>query len=121
MQEFLRRYIDSVEQLEILLLIRASGRSWTAGEMTRELSTSIESATSRLESLSRSGLLAVTDAESAQSYSYHPADDRVRRSVDEVADLYPRRRVAVIAFIFSAPDETLRDFSDAFRLRRRGQ
>lgn len=120
-QAFLRHFIDSVEQLEILLLLRARGHAWTADTVTREISTSIESATARLESLTRSGLLAKTARDDGAHYRYAPSDPSAGRSVDQLAEIYPRRRVAIITFIFSPPDESLRDFSDAFRLRRKGR
>lgn len=117
-QAFLRQYIDSVEQLEVLLLLRASGQEWTAEGVTRELATSLDSATARLDSLARSRLLATSDSGGQRLYRYDPAAQLVA-AVDELAEVYPKRRVAVITFIFSEPDESLRHFSNAFRLRRK--
>lgn len=121
LQAFLRTYIDSVEQLEVLLLLRASGRPWTVGEITRELATSAVSAASRLDSLAASQLVVRSGVGEHTTYEYRPVDEQVRRSVDELAETYPRRRVAIVTFIFTAPDESLRDFSNAFRLRKKGR
>ena len=119
LQDFLRRYIDSVEQLEILLLLRSSGRPWTASEITRELATSAVSAAARLDSLASARLAVRSGDGDGRTYAYKPADAKIRRAVDELAEVYPRRRVAIITFIFAAPDDSLRDFSNAFRLRRK--
>jgi hypothetical protein len=114
---FLLQHIDSVEQLEVLLLARLSaGRSWSAGDMARELYSHPTSIAQRFQSLLGRGLL----RESAPDhFQYAPRSAELDRIVGGVAETYRERRVAVISLIASKPMENVKAFSDAFRIRRR--
>lgn len=109
---FLSEHINSVEQLEILLLLRTGDRAWTAGEIARELSTSPSSAEVRLEDLARAQLV-VRDGD---AYRCRVRED-LRPVLEQVAESYAKLRVRVISQIFAQPSEGVRSFSDAFRLR----
>ena len=96
---FIRDHIDSLEQLEVLLLRRApSGREWTAPELSAELRTTPASVTRRLESLERCGLAVQNGADGFSFASANAA------AVDQLAACYATRRVAVIEAIFSGED-----------------
>jgi hypothetical protein len=114
---FLYQYIDSVEQLEVLLLTRQSpGRSWTAGDMARELYSHPSSIAGRFERLLGRGLL----RESAPGcFQYAPRSAELDQAVGRAAEMYRERRVAVISLIASKPIENVRAFSDAFRIRKK--
>jgi hypothetical protein len=109
------RDINSVEQLETLLMLRAEPtRAWTPEEVSAELRTQPHSVALRLDDLVRSRL--VEEAEPGR-FRYAPPKPEVARDVDGLADAYAKRRVSVISAIFSKPSEAVRSFSDAFRLR----
>lgn len=112
---FLYQYIDSVEQLEVLLLARQSpGRRWSAEDMARELYSHPGSIAQRFESLLGCSLL----REAAPGYfQYAPRSAELDLAVGRVAEMYRERRVAVISLIASKPIENVRAFSDAFRIR----
>jgi hypothetical protein len=110
-ERFLARCIDSVEQLETLLLLRRSGGEWTAESVARELRIDAHSAARRLAELAASRLL----SESGRAYTYATGGYDVE--VDAVARAYSERRVSVITFIFSRPTDRLKSFSDAFRIK----
>jgi predicted ArsR family transcriptional regulator len=114
---FLYQYIDSVEQLEVLLLTRRSpGRSWSAGDMARELYSHPTAIVQRFESLLGRGLL----RESVPGcFQYAPRSAELDRAVGRVAEMYRERRVAVISLIASKPIENVKAFSDAFRIRKK--
>lgn len=114
---FLHQHIDSVEQLEVLLLVRFSpGRSWSPEDMARELYSHPTSIAQRFQSLLGRGLL----RESAPGhYQYAPRSTDLDRLVAHLAETYRERRVAVISLIASKPMENVKAFSDAFRIRRR--
>jgi predicted transcriptional regulator len=113
--EFIRRYVSSVEQLEILLLLRGDPeRAWTADEVARELATQSESAFRRLDQLAAARLLVTSDG----TYRYEPDSRVLAEDVEQVADTYARRRHRVITAIFSDPRDPARRFSDQFRRRR---
>jgi AraC-like DNA-binding protein len=114
---FLSVYIDSVEELEVLLLVRRSPeRSWTAEEMARELYSHPTSIGRRFQRLLGSGLLRESQPGVMQ---YAPRSVELDRTVAQVAEAYRERRVAVVSLIASKPIENVKAFSDAFRLRRR--
>jgi len=114
---FLYHNIDSVEQLEVLLLLRRGlDRGWTAEEVARELYSHPSSILHRMTSLAGRGLL--RELEPA-CYQYAPRSAELHETVTRLAELYRRRRVAVITLIASKPIENVRAFSDAFRFRRK--
>ncbi|HYC33835.1 MAG TPA: hypothetical protein VEB59_16210 [Gemmatimonadales bacterium] len=114
---FLYHNIDSVEQLEVLLLLRrAADRGWTAEEVARELYSHPSSVLHRMSSLAGRGLL--RELEPA-CFRYAPRSAELHDTVRAVAEAYRERRVAVITLIASKPIENVRAFSDAFRLRRK--
>jgi predicted transcriptional regulator len=116
-RRLIAEHIHSVEQLEVLLLLRRTeGRSWTVDEVSNELVTQRDSVAERLEDLARRGFLA-RSGDPSPRYAYESGDEARDRDVDELADSYARRRVSVISLIFSKPSDTIRSFADAFRLR----
>jgi hypothetical protein len=110
-------HVDSIEKLEVLLLLRArTERQWTASEVALELRITEVSASARLADLSSSGLL-IGDGEKPETYRYSPVNSDDVRSIAELAAVYAERRVSVITFIFSKPQERVRGFADAFLLK----
>ena len=115
-RRFIIQHINSVESLEILLLLSAGTlREYTAEEISRTLRTSLESAAARLKELHRSKLLIAAENERAPKYRFDAANAGV---VAELEKAYKTRRVSVISFIYSNPTDPLRAFSDAFRIRK---
>jgi AraC-like DNA-binding protein len=114
---FLVQYIDSVEELEVLLLARMSaGRSWSADDMARELYSHPTSIARRFQRLLGAGLLREP---APQFYQYGPRSAQMDQLIARVAEIYRERRVAVISLIASKPIENVKAFSDAFLLRKR--
>jgi hypothetical protein len=114
-RRFIAGHIESVGQLEVLLLLRAAAdKEWTTDEVARAIVTQPASATGWLEQLRADGLVALN----AERYRYCPPNG-VERAIDDLAESYAKYRVAVIGLIFSKPSEHVRDFPEAFRVRRR--
>jgi hypothetical protein len=102
--------IESVEQLEVLLLLRdAPDRHWTAEEVARALVSRIESVGGWLEQLARDRLIVGRSA----VYRFAPATAEDEAAIDDLAQSYAKYRVAVIALIFSTPSDSVRAFSEA--------
>ena len=115
-QRFLLAHIDSIEKLEVLLLLRGhSSRTWTGAAVAQELRIAEESARGRLEDLCSRGLLT---CEANDAFRYAPVSGNDAQAVDELASTYAQRRVSVISFIFSQPMDRIRSFADAFRIKR---
>jgi hypothetical protein len=117
-RRFIIEHINSVESLEVLLLLSAGTiREYTAEEVSQVLRTSLESAAARLRELHQTKVLARVETAQALKYRFDPSAP----GANVVADLekvYKTRRVSVISFIYSNPTDPLRAFSEAFRLRK---
>lgn len=118
-RRFIADHIDSVEQLEILLLLHHhhQGRTWTAEAVARELRIASVSAGERLEDLVQDSLLTRVGGDPME-YRYAPGSAMLDEAVKGLATAYAERRVTVINLIFSKPVDRIRTFADAFRLRR---
>jgi len=118
-QDFVRRHIDSVEQLDVMLLLhRTAPRVWTPVGVGTELRIDPGSAARRLADLNAGGLLEASAEGDAVGYRYAAAapEDEVIR---QLAVTYLERRTSLIEFIFSAPVRDVRVFADAFRIRKK--
>jgi hypothetical protein len=116
-QRFILENINSVEQLEVLLLLRNNpDKDWTAEAVGHALYTSEAAAVMRLTDLVARGFFSLAETETLYRYSPKPAERG--RLVDAVAEAYKERRVAVITLIYSKPNDQVQAFADAFRLRK---
>jgi hypothetical protein len=117
-RRFIADHIDSVEQLEILLLLyQHPERTWDAESVARELRVAAGSAGERLEDMAHAGLLARKDGNPAE-YRFAPESAELGDAVRGLSTAYSERRVTVINLIFSKPVDKIRTFADAFRIRR---
>ncbi|MCE9669197.1 hypothetical protein LY474_15395 [Myxococcus stipitatus] len=117
-QRFITTHIDSLEKLEVLLLLRShAGREWTASSVSLELRITESSAAARLADLTERKLL-VSDGGAPPVYRFSPASSEDVQAVTELAAVYGARRVSVISFIFSRPLDKVRGFAEAFVLKK---
>ncbi|MGH7898587.1 MAG: hypothetical protein ACREQQ_11580 [Candidatus Binatia bacterium] len=117
-RQFILDFIDSVEKMEVLLLLeRESARAWSAEEVAVELRTTAASAAARLEDLSAAGILE-SIGDSPRRHQLASADPALRELFGAVAHTYRERRVAVITLIYSRPPDAVRELARAFRLRK---
>lgn len=108
--------IDSVVQLEVLLLLYGSpDRARTAQEVAQELRIDASWAQGQLGELAARGLAA---DEGNDAFRYAPGTPELDRAVAQMSRDYTERRVRIITLIFSKPVDKLRSFADAFRLRK---
>ena len=115
-RELIARHFDSVESLEVVMLLRRSPQTfWAAPAVAEQLGMRPDTATSKLDALRRAGILAVGAQTGA--FRYAPHDDDLRKSIDELACAYAERRVSVINMIYAQNLERLRAFSNAFRVK----
>lgn len=117
-RRFFAEHIRSVAQLELLLLLCADPRrSWSAQAASGAIYTAPDMTQRLLDQLLNSGLLAADDQKT--SYRYAPSSDEFCRVVEETASLYRDRPMAAISLIYAERGNTIQDFADAFRLRRK--
>lgn len=111
---FLRKNVNSVSLLDVLFLLkRDAQKKWTPEEVSAEMRTNKSYATSQLAELV--ALKLVSTSEKTYSYDPQPSDLEV---IDELERLYNSRRSTVIGFIYSQPIDSIRDFADAFKIKK---
>lgn len=113
-RDFILRYIDSVAQLEALLLLRGNpDERWDVGTAAKRLYASEEETAGVLTQLCEDGLLSASDG----VYRYDCATADLRDIVDRLADVYSRHLIPVTNIIHAKP-RRIRQFADAFRFRK---
>jgi hypothetical protein len=116
-KKFITEHINSLEQLEVLLLLhRHPEKAWTAHDVSQELRLSPTSVAMRLANLEKRGLLAVSES-SDPLYRYQPQKPDFEPAVDNLAQAYPDYRFTIINPIFSKPLDKIKTFADAFKFR----
>ena len=120
LQQFIAQHIESLAQLETLLLMRQDPqRQWTCAELSRLLYITPDMCSRLVGDLVQHGFVRpVADAETC--YQYHAANPDLDRLLGDLAAIYHDRRVAVITQIYSRPQKKVQTFADAFRLRQEG-
>ena len=116
-RQFIALQIESVVQLEALLLLRReSQRSWNSEDLARHFYLSDQMCRGMLDELERRQYV-VRDPD-GKSFKYSCEDPKADKFLGTLADLYVERRVAVISEIYSNPISKVKTFADAFRLRK---
>jgi hypothetical protein len=116
-RQFIIDHIDSVMQLEMLLLIAAQPqRAWTAKDLAELLRIDPAWVDSQLRAMAAGGL--VTEQADPPAFRFEPRSADLSQAVDELARTYADRRVTVIGLIFAKPIDKIRSFADAFRIRK---
>ena len=113
-RDFILRHIDSVAQLEALLLLRAAPHdTWDVVRTARRLYADEQEIADALTRLCESGLLGVSEG----VYRYDGAAGELRSNIDRLAEVYSRHLIAVTNMIH-AKLRRIREFADAFKLRK---
>ena len=113
---FIHSCIESIGQVELLILLRGSERVRTAREVASELGVSPAVARRDLETLAARGLLEVRVGNET-SYRYRPKTEDLARHCDLLAQHYVRSRAAVLGFVATEARLSIKRFADAFKLR----
>ena len=114
-REFARTRLGSILQLDVALLLRASGDSWwTAERVAEELRIGVDAARQALESLASRNLLDVRIANDL-AYRYAPWHESAARLMTEIAANHYEAREIVAR---GAAASVATRFADAFRIRK---
>lgn len=117
LRAFVYSCIDSVDQLQVLVLLGTGEGPWTARLVAQQMSLSDHAVRHHLESMAARGLVVVTVAGDAATWRYAPKSDTLRRLGDELVAAYQRVPMAVIRLVATNARPSIRSISDAFRLR----
>jgi hypothetical protein len=116
--QFILDKIDSIAQLEALLLLRRDAEEkWSAAKLAQRLYTSETQTTEALERLCAAGLAVAAEGASLV-YSYQPVSAELGELVDRMAHVYSKHLVPVTNLIHSKTKTRVQEFADAFRIRK---
>jgi hypothetical protein len=114
-RDLILRHIDSVAQLEALLLLRAHpADTWPAGSIAGRLYAPEGEIVRALARLCADGFL----IREQETYRYECSAEK-RERVDRLAEAYSRHLIPVTNLIHTKP-RNIRQFSDAFKFRTDG-
>jgi DNA-binding IclR family transcriptional regulator len=116
LRAFLHSCIESIEQVELLMLLRGAEHARTARDVAGALRLSPAGARRDLETLSARGLLDVR-VEEETKYRYRPKSAELGRYCDLLAQHYVTSRQAVLGFVATESRRSAKRFADAFKLR----
>ena len=118
-REFIANHIDSVAELEALLLMRRDPQAgWSALALAERLYIGEQQAGAVAAKLTALGAAGAADG-SPVVYRYRPSTPELDGLVGEVADAYARYLIPVTNLIHSKPQTRVQQFADAFKLRRK--
>ena len=118
LESFVLDKIDSVAQLEALLLLRANPeKDWSARALAGRLYISDEQTAELLLVLGAHGFIAV-NAHDPSLFRFQPATSELAHMLDRLAEIYAKHLVPVTNLIHSKPKPRIQEFADAFRLRK---
>lgn len=107
--------IDSIPELEAVLLLRENSmRTWTAEEAGQRLYVSTAVARHILKQLHDRDLLTGEGG----AYRYGPGSEALSAAVAQLAVAYSQHLIKVTHIVHSKPSQSVRDFANAFRLRK---
>lgn len=112
---FIDEYIDTVPQLETLLMMYDDPRRpWTVAEAAARTYISHDEASRVLEALRRRGMIAAEGG----SFRAHLEAGQERELVDEVARTYRSNLAHIATFIHEKPPAPLKEFARAFDFKK---
>ncbi|HEU4655487.1 MAG TPA: MarR family transcriptional regulator [Steroidobacteraceae bacterium] len=113
--QFLTDYIDTVPQLEALLLLWENPHTtWTESEIAARIYVRPETAAEILRTLVRRGFV---KAQEGGGYRYESQWDK-RDTMATVANAYRQNLIPVSTFIHSKASSSVREFARAFEFKR---
>lgn len=113
---FISKNIDSIAQLEGLLLLRANPAvQYSVRTIAERLYISNEESEWLLHDLQENGLIAQSES---SEYFYQPSSPELLSMVEKLADIYSRYLLAVTHFIHSKSKSRVQEFANAFRIRK---
>lgn len=116
LRDFMKKYISSVSLLEVLLMLkRDPERSWSAQDISTEMRTNKSYASSQLAELIALKLVVPADREEA--FRFDPLSPH-SVVITELEELYINRRPTIINFIYAPPIDSIRDFANAFKIKK---
>lgn len=110
------RSLRSLWAIEVLLLLHHEPeRSWSIDDLVRELRSNVQLVGDVLTLLEQVGAVA---RQADGTYRYRAATPELAALVDDLDRLHAERPLALARLLHGTPDDKLRAFSDAFKLKK---
>jgi hypothetical protein len=118
LERFIAEEIQSLEQVEILLLLSGNPHKWWSSKGVYDVVKSNPgSVDARLQELTARGIL-TRETQPEVRYQFSPTDGRIWNVVNELREAYKERPVKVVQAIYSKPPDAVQEFARAFRVRK---
>ena len=113
-EDFIARHIDSIAQLEALLILRAfSDERWDVATLSKRLYINEAETASILSGFCLNGFVSV----SGDVFQYACDDEQKRLTIDSVAHTYSKHLIPLTQIVH-AKSNKIRQFSEAFKFKR---
>lgn len=118
MRRFILNSIPSIPYLEAILLMRnENATQWGIAELAKRLFIDEKRTESILSQLHSVGVIIMTNSE-PRLYQYHPQDEYLKNTIDELAITYSSNLVEVTNLIHSNIEQKANQFANAFLWRK---
>ncbi len=115
--KFILDRIDSIAQLEAVLLLRQSPDTWwSCHGVAERLYITDASCAPVLDGLCKQGLLLMERTENGVAYRYRPQNGDLREMVDRLAYYYAKHLVPVSNLVHAKAKTRIEGFAKAFKL-----
>jgi hypothetical protein len=116
-QQFILDRIDSIAQLEALLLLRGSPDTWwEEGRIAERLYIPVLDCRPVVTGLHNARLLVKQENEKVECYRYRPENGNLREMVDRLAYYYVQHIVPITNLVHSKSRSRIQEFTRAFKL-----
>ena len=115
-QQFILDRIDSIAQLEALLLLRGAPDTWwEEARIAERLYIHVKDCRPVIAGLHHAGLLLRQETEKGDCYRYRPDNGDLREMVDRLAYYYSQHLVPISNLVHSKSRSRIQEFSRAFK------
>ena len=117
--QFARSYVRTLEDLDVFIVcVDHSDRWWDAIELAKKVLISESAATRALDHFAKANLLDIRISD-AVHYRFHPGTDDLASRARMFTAAYHKNPVKLVTLIArSGISDSVRDFADAFRIKR---
>lgn len=114
-RQFIFERIDSIAHIEaLLLLFRAREERWSVVSVAKRLYITEQEASDLLNRLQTQGFVIKIN----ESFQFHCEENEFVDLLNIVADVYTKHLISVTNLIHAKPSARIREFADAFKLRK---
>lgn len=118
-KKFLYENVESIDQLEVLRLLGEDrGKEWPLAELAVAVQTTPQALRAHLAAMQARGLLTTEQRGTDLLCRFGVGPTASEVMVNRLLQLYKERPVTMIKLVYERPADPLRDFADAFRVRK---